>query len=513
MNLIYKLAIVSFVSLGLVGCKKDFLNTVPTSSTSPDVVFENLDNARMAVNGLARAMKRQYLESQGFNGEGTIKMWYGNYAGAHFSTPQPGWSSVTNLEYGANPQSTYTYYPWYYYYTIIGNANTLLKKIVDTPGPQNEKDFIVAQTLTFRAYCYTMLAQLYGDRWSDSNNGATMATVLRVTDDIGDVPLSSLSDTYALIYDDLNKAIGLYESSKINRPADKNYQANIDVAYAVYARAALNREDFPNAEKFAKLARANYPLMSKAEYNSGFATVNKEWIWSIFDNDQETIFFYSYASYIAYNSTAGSARTTPKSISKELYNTIPTTDIRKKLFLDPVTSGLTFASLTGQGNAAGLAYIRNLYPDIPSNSVAFSYMSFKFKATGMPGVSQLNNFRSSEMLLIEAEAKYKQNKSATEVQALMNELTKSTDRDPNYNCTATGTALFAEIQKYRSIELWGEGFDFFDQKRWGNTIVRKSFADGGNFQGSLAVTIKPTANNNWKLVTPARETDYSTVIK
>jgi len=61
--------------------------------------------------------------------------------------------------------------------------------------------------------------------------------------------------------------------------------------------------------------------------------------------------------------------------------------------------------------------------------------------------------------------------------------------------------------------LWGEGFDFFDQKRWGNTIVRKSFADGGNFQGSLAVTIKPTANNNWKLVTPARETDYSTVIK
>jgi hypothetical protein len=357
-----------------------------------------------------------------------------------------------------------------------------------------------------------MLAQLYGDRWSNSNNGATSAVILRAHEGFEDLPLSTLGQTYEMIYGDLNTAIGLYESSKGERSTANNYEVNKEVAYAIYARAALNKEDYANAEKYAALARAKYPLMSTTDYKAGFSTVNKEWIWSVFDNDQETIYFYSFQSYMAYNSTSSLVRTYPRSISKDLYTKIPTTDIRKGLFLDPATTGLTFNSLTGQGNAAGLAYIRNIYKDIPANSTAYSYMQFKFNATGMPGVGQTNNFRSSEMLLIEAEAKYKQNKDAASVQALMNELTKTSGRDPNYTCTKTGQDLFNEIKLYRAIELWGEGFDFFDMKRWGDGIARKSFEQGGNFQGVLGATIKPTDNNNWKIVTPARETDFNTLL-
>src|SRR5690554_5003693 len=87
------------VAILFSGCKKDYLDTVPTDSTSPATVFETTENARGAINGLSRLMKRQYLSSQGFNGEGTIKMYYGNYSGNNFSVPLPGWSSVINLEY------------------------------------------------------------------------------------------------------------------------------------------------------------------------------------------------------------------------------------------------------------------------------------------------------------------------------------------------------------------------------------------------------------------------------
>lgn len=494
------------------------METLPTNQTSPGTVFSSVENVKGAVNGLSRAMKTQYLGSQGFNGEGTIKMYYGNYSGNHFSVPLPGWSTVINMEYFNNPQSTYDYYPWYYYYKIIGNANSILENIDEVEGDEKELEFLKAQTLSFRAYCYLMLAQLYGDRWSDSNNGATNAVILRTSSGTEDLPLSTLGEAYTLIYQDLDDAIALFQASGKDRIAGRNYEMNIDVAHAIYARAALTKQDYPNAEKFAALAREDYPLMNVASYKAGFANPTSEWIWSIYDNDQETVYFYSFGSYIAYNSTAGAVRSTPKSISKDLYNAIPTSDIRRSMFLDPTIapSYATFNTVTGQGNTNGtenaLTYVRSLYPSVQSNAVPFSYMQFKISANTAPGVSHVPNFRSSEMILIEAEAKHFQSKSVTDIQSLMNELTKDSGRDPDYNCTATGSALLAEIKKYRGIELWGEGYDFFDMKRWGDPIVRRSFENGGNFQTILSGTISPQANNKWKLVTPQRETDYNTLL-
>lgn len=71
-----------------------------------------------------------------------------------------------------------------------------------------------------------------------------------------------------------------------------------------------------------------------------------------------------------------------------------------------------------QLDKAALAYIRNIYEDIPSNSTAYAYMQLKFNTTGIPVVGQVNNFRSSEMLLIEVEAKYKQGELATTIQPI-----------------------------------------------------------------------------------------------
>ena len=501
------LNIATYLLVGLLlwsSCSEDYLDTKPTSDTATSTIFETTDNAALAINGINKLMTIQYLGSQGFNGEGTIKMYYGNYPGNHFYVNLPGWAPIINSDYHENISSIYLYYPWYYYYMIIGNANLVNTYIDDAKGTDADKQFIKAQALTFRAYSFLMLSQLYCKRWSDSNNGASEGLVLHTDISTGDQPLSTLKEVYDQIYKDLDDAIALYTSSGKSRT--KNYDMDKNVAYAVYARAAITRLDYAKAAAMAVNARNGYPLMSNAEYKAGFYTPNKEWIWSSYGASDETLYFYSYFSYIAYNSSASAVRTYPKCISKELFNKIPESDIRRSLFLDP--TGYTYTTATGLASAALKARAFALYPNLYSTASAYAYMQFKIGASDLPGVGNLNHFRSSEMYLIEAEAKYFLSDEPGAQQALIT-LNKDSGRNPMYTNTKTGTDLLNEIKTYRAIELWGEGFDWFDLKRWGDSVKRNNYANGGNFVSTLDVTYGPTEKNNWVWKIPEKETDYN----
>jgi hypothetical protein len=506
MKNIFRTACILLVAGVMTSCASDYLDTVPTGDTSTATVLENADNAALAINGLCKMMTQQYLSSQGFNGEGTIKLYYGEYPGDEFVVNLSGWATVINQQLNDNKTSLYDYYGWYYYYKIIGNANTIIANIDAASGEQTSKDYIKAQALTFRAYCFTMLAQLYCSRWSDSNSGASQGLVLRIDQSTGDQAMSTLAETYAQIYSDLDEAIKLYTSSGISRASGNTYSPDIHVAYATYARAALCREDWATAAAMAPKARNGFPLMTVAEYKAGFCNPNQEWIWSSWGSEDETLYYYSFFSYMAYNASSSAVRSYPKRISKVIYDKIPSTDIRKGLFLDPQT--YAFTASTGAAGTALTKYAFAQFPDLYSTAKVFTYMNFKFKNNAQPGVGHLNHFRSSEMYLIEAEADYHLSKTS-EAQALLNELTCKSGRDASYNCTATGTALLDEIKLYRKIELWGEGFNWFDLKRWGDPVVRKSPDDGGDFLSVLAVTIQPTDANKWVWVIPERETNYN----
>jgi len=508
MKKIFKVYIL-LAALTASSCSKEYLDTEPTNATATSTVFSTTKNAALAVNGLAKMMTQQYLENQGFNGEGTIKMYYGNYPGNHFFINLPGWAPIINNTYNESTASIYNYYPWYYYYKIIANANAIVARVDGAQGTEAEKQFIKAQALTFRAYSYMMLAQLYGNRWSDSNNGASQGLVLRLDESTGDMPVSTLGQTYSQIYEDLNQAISLYTSSGLKR--NNNFSPDISVAYATYARAALNRQDYATAETNAVKARTSYPLMNNAEYTSGFSSPTKEWIWSSYAAPDESLYYYSYFAYIGYNSSASAVRTFPKIISKDLYTKIPATDIRKSLFLNP--EGYTYTVSSGLADGELASKARKDYPALQADASVYAYMQFKIKAQTLPGDGHLNHFRSAEMYLIEAEAKYFQNKPAAEIQGVLETLTKSSGRDPQYTCTKTGTALLDEIKTYRAIELWGEGFDWFDMKRWGDPIVRRSTTNGGNFIAALAVTTKPEDNNRWTWKIPLKETDFNSGLK
>ena len=522
------MALVLAGSLVLASCSKDYLDTVPTDSTSPDTAFATTENAAQAINGICEMMTTQHqYYGQGFNGEGTIKSMYGEYPGNDFSFPyfSPGWSPLMNQEFMLGTNRIYNNYPWYYYYILISNANSVIAHIHEAAGAESERQFIKAQALTFRAYAYTQLVQFYAYRWSDSNDGATDGVVLRLDESTGDLPLSTLAKCYEQIYDDLNEAIGLYTESGESRT--NFWEPDLSVAYAVYARAALNREDWPKAQEMAPKAYAAHPLMSVTEYRSGFCTPNQEWIWGTYGDASENIWYYAWGVIMGYNGYYTRNNGYATIANRELIDMFPSTDIRKNLFLNqdlfPEFDFTDYENIVDDFYGfvkdddlcdAMSEYANSVAGAKPGYDYAYYYIygHLKFAVTALPGVTNINHFRSSEMYLIEAEAAYHNDDTAV-AQAAMNALNKESGRDTSYNCTATGTALLDEIRNYRRLELWGEGFSWHDYKRWGLPIVRKSFADGGTFNSAIAVTIQPDEANKWTWGIPQRESDYNNDIK
>ena len=134
-------------------------------------------------------------------------------------------------------------------------------------------------------------------------------------------------------------------------------------------------------------------------------------------------------------------------------------------------------------------------------------MQFKFRNIDNPGVGPFPVLRAAEMYYTEAEADCHLNQEA-EAQQLLFEVVSP--RDAAYTkTTKTGAELLAEVKLYRRFDLWGEGNDWFDYKRWGESIVRKSVKQGGSFHTTFAVTIKPEDGNNWTWAIPEKETDYN----
>ena len=514
-----KISIIALALAVLVsfGCAKDYLDTYPTSSTSPGSILGTTDAAVVAVNGLGKLMHRQYgAYGQGYNGEGTVRLYFGEYLGNNLMK-----GNSTSFQNSANGNlyvsntATLGSYAWYYYYMLIGNANTIIKEIDNAEGTDADKAYIKAQALTYRAYAYFNLAQIYGRRWSDGADKPSC--VLRLTGEEPDnLDRATQGEVYAQIYADLDEAISLYNSSgKANKRSDTHI-VDLDVAYGVYARVALTREDWANALKYAQLARKNYPLMSVAEEQAGFSNPNGEWIWSIYGAEDETLYFYDYFCYAAYNAQTSTTRNYPIMISRHLFDQIPTTDIRRAFWLDPAgyegqfnTNTMKASSTSNKFTLYGRDYAAKVRGhELLTTHLIFAYMNMKISNNVQPGIGHLCLMRGSEMLLIEAEAQYMlKNESAA--RDLLVELNKTSKRDPSYTCDKSGQALMDEIKLYRGIELWAEGFNWFDLKRWGDSINRQVYKNGGNWMSSYAVSFGPDEKNHWTWCIPQNETNYN----
>ena len=512
-------------------CAGDYLDTAPTDSTGATDAVGTTANAMKALNGIAKIMTTQHSYfGGGFAGENNIMIQYESYPSENYNynVYASGWSPIFNQEFHTRTNSIYDAYAWYYYYTIAGNANTILANIDNAEGTEAERNFVKASALTFRAYAFEKLVHYYCWRWQDSNNGASQGIVLRLDESTDGQGYATLAETYTQIYKDLDEAIMLFEQSGMDRNASQIWMPNINVAHAIYARAALTKQDYTKALTEAKLARQNYPLMSNAEYHAGFCNPTSEWIFGSFGSVQENNWYWSYGTQYACNGYyASTQQTGAGSIGRELINRIPNNDARKALFLtEDKFPGYNFNDgsamdlgygILGMGNDAekadalwedAAAYCQKMAVSGLEAPYQAGYMhlggQLKFYVFDTPGVSYLPFIRSSEMVLVEAEAN-----DETAARASLVELNATSGRNPEYTCDKSGEALWNEIMDYRELELWGEGFAWSDYKRWNRDIVRHSFAEGGNAHISVAKTIPASGVNKWTWDVPLNETDYN----
>lgn len=518
-------------------CAGDYLDTAPTDSTGATDAVGTTANSMKALNGIAKIMTTQHSYfGGGFAGENNIMIQYESYPSENYNYNYyaSGWSPIFNQEFHTRTNSIYDAYAWYYYYTIAGNANTILANIDNAEGTEAERNFVKASALTFRAYAFEKLVHYYCWRWQDSNNGASQGIVLRLDESTGGQGYATLAETYAQIYKDLDEAIMLFEQSGMDRNASQVWMPNINVAHAIYARAALTKQDYTKALTEAKLARQNYPLMSNAEYHAGFCNPTSEWIFGSFGSAQENNWYWSYGTQYAcngYYANAAGAANGAGSIGRELINRIPNNDARKALFLtEDKFPGYNFNDgsamdlgygILGMGDdekkadalwEEAAAYCQKMAVSGLEAPYQAGYMylggQLKFYVFDTPGVSYLPFIRSSEMVLVEAEANYFLN-DETAARAALVELNATSGRNPEYTCDKSGEALWNEIMDYRELELWGEGFAWSDYKRWNRDIVRHSFAEGGNAHISVAKTIPASGVNKWTWDVPLNETDYN----
>ncbi len=547
--------------VAMTSCKKDYLDLAPITSTSAADVAGSIEGARAAKTGLCQTMYRQISNNtinKDNNGEAFMSRFYGEvfggsllydlYCGHGTGDTYITWNQVNRAK-GWGPSLM-----WNYAYIIINWANIIIENIDNLAPYDGERDFIKAIAYTMRAHAYTRLLQVYAPNWENSNNGDVYCVVLRESSSVEEKDFSKMNEVLDLIYSDFRTAIDLFDNCGWKRSFI--WEPDGKVARGLFARAALIKHDYTLAQQMAHEARQGYPIMSAEEYLAGFVTANDEYMWApYFEAPATAIYYYADGNFWACNGRyQASWGYTVSAIDYDLYRKFPLSDIRMKLYLTPeflelypdlakkydvkaadfwdpdkvYTNGFRIqlnnknANLQkmviqhGKNEFNRLKPINNFLsgtvaPYQESKSEILFGIQWKFWGNQVYGMNQFPFMRASEMAYTEAECAFRNGDEATARQ-IMIELNKD-KRDPNFTCTESGQALLQKIMDYREFELWGEGFNWFDLKRWHVGMVRKPWKKNdptsNNRAEGFCQTFNPDDFYGWRFIVPESEFNYN----
>ncbi len=335
---------------------------------------------------------------------------------------------------------------WNFLYKLVNISNSIIKSTDPNSSDDNVR-FSSGQGYALRAFAYHYLVRLYQHTYKGHEDAPGVPIYTEV--DAKGKPRATVKEVYDFMVSDLKTAVKALKG--FERP--NKSVININVAQGILARVYLDMEEWDKAAEFAKKAREGYPLMSSSAYKSGFNDINnQEWIWGSIMSVESFKEGGKYQTFVAHMAT-----TTPgytgllgayKAIDKKLYEQIADTDVRKEVFFfekDPEKAK---------------------YPNYSNNKFIDVSGAFDMDIVYM---------RAAEMYLIEAECKARLGSGgADELYELVHE------RNPKYKkSTKTGDELVKEVILQRRIELWGEGFGWFDLKRLKKGIDR-SYEDSNH---------------------------------
>lgn len=382
---------------------------------------------------------------------------------------------------------------WVTFYTMIAKANELLDLFTEEPTTPDAKG-MKGQALAVRGMSYYYLIQLYQQYLKDANTfdydapGVPMR--FSKSDGYDDETAKKLTgrNTVKMVFDqiekDLTKAVELL-SAGYERPLGASGKDYIDVhvANGLLARYYLMTQQWQKAADAANAARQGYPMMTEKELKDGFVDItNSEWMWG-FDQSTETstdfASFYSHMSDLApgYAGLDYSGH----SISDWLYNKMSATDLRRQYWFNDATG--------------------SLYTNAERPAACWPYAVLKFGDDGSWTMDYIY-MRAAEMVLIEAEAYAHLGDGAKAAETLKILMAA---RDPQWN---RASVTVDDVWIQRRIELFGEGFSYFDLKRLYKGIDRTKATNH-----LTGYDLKVDAGDDlWTYQIPDREIDENDMI-
>ncbi|GGK59449.1 MULTISPECIES: RagB/SusD family nutrient uptake outer membrane protein [Flavobacteriaceae] len=535
-KIILMLFVIGFITV--TSCSDDFLETKPTDAIASADALATADNMALILQGLHRLLyaQPQTLLSGGDSYRSGNHYWVpigDNLAGGLIhsaSSNNLGWQDEARWLSHNQETSRTTEQLWYQRYHIIASTNAIINKAAEGTITEDAKfKEILGQAYAYRAYAYLSLVQHFAKGYLIGNPTTDPGVPLLYSSEapFTSAPRSTVEAIYNQCKEDIDLAITYFEgaTSRPTGTADAKSHLNIDVAYGLKARIALNSGDWRTAADAAKEARKNYPIMDESDYKAGFnTTLLPEVMWGSNVIATETTYFRSYF-YLMSNTFNGSqVRNNPKIMDKRLYAQIPDTDYRQDLFLkDAPNSNSSAANGLGgwKKNTNPLYTTEDEFDDEVDrlasvygwtsrhNTHPYMHVKMRNKSPGTTDPDDIILMRSSEMYLIEAEAEAMLN-NITAAQNALKPLGE--ERDSAYDVTIYNTkeALMEHIKFQRGLELWGEGFLYTDKIRWDEGIDHA--ADGGSGASqdlyiNAYQQAKPSVNSEWLFKIPQAEID------
>lgn len=365
---------------------------------------------------------------------------------------------------------------WLTYYTIIAKANEIMDLFTEEPVSAESKG-VLAHGYALRGFAYYYLIQLYQHPVTASGevnwNAPGIPMKYSISEGLTEEEIetrngrNTLKDVYDQIESDLTKAVELFEAG-YSRP-NKNF-LNASVANGLLARYYLLSQQWQKAAEAAQKARKGYSFGNVLD---GFVTVdNSEWMWGFAHNNETHTTFASFFSHIS-NLSPGYAGMAYSSrlVDKQLYESIPNRDIRKQWF-----NG-SEGDESQDSPGAKLPYANLKFGWVDGWTMNYVYM------------------RAPEMYLIEAEALAHLGREADAAEALKPLL-------ENRGANIKSSMSVEDIYQQRRLELWGEGFSYFDLKRLSKGIDRNY--EGSNHLAGFKIKVDPL-DKKWIYQLPRQE--------
>lgn len=369
---------------------------------------------------------------------------------------------------------------WRTFYSIVSEANTIIDEVNAIKAYVNNADYVLGNAYAYRAYAYLNLIQLFQNpTLPDVSLGLTMPGVPLLfskleMEDMTDEKINyfrgrnTVAEVFALIEADITKAIDLIAATQ------RSNKQFIDkaVAQGIAARYYLLTQQWDKAAQMAQAARSGYPIMSgTAEENGirdGFMHLsNTEWMWG-FDHKDYTFNkrIPSFFSHISPFCSSGYGGIIARLVDAKLFAQMSESDYRRMYWFNDA-DGNTSSTVEKTTSTSRLPYALLKFGDLGDWSMDYPYM------------------RASEMLLIEAEAYAQLSQPELAARALSELMAQ---RDPSWSVQATSSAVLSECRKQRRLELIGEGFSYYDLKRWAMGIDRNY--EGSNHPESAQIAVE-----------------------